>query len=189
MIFFHIFVLSGKKKKSCFLRFSGFPILYLISVIFHVFHIAENLPLYVLLHSESTKFICLKIIMIYQLIWPLRTRTVRPEGFFFFFYFGDSSWLGICSVVTLFVPVPDHAPITTHQRHFQFKICGTMGVFRNTLVGGLGKMEGGTKSFESSKRWGDKKFLTNKERGAKKVTKIDSIYLEISKFLRATQAL
>ena len=52
--------------------------------------------------------------------------------FFFFFHFGDSSWLGICSVVTLFVPVTDHAPITTHQRHFQFKICGTMGVFRNT---------------------------------------------------------
>ena len=36
---------------------------------------------------------------------------------------------------------------------------------------------------------GEQKVLTNKERGAKKVTKIDSIYLEISKFSRATQAL
>ena len=27
---------------------------------------------------------------------------------------------------TVFVPIPAHAPITAHQRHFQFKICGTI---------------------------------------------------------------
>ena len=25
--------------------------------------------------------------------------------------------------VTVFVPIPTHAPISAHQRHFQFKIC------------------------------------------------------------------
>ena len=27
---------------------------------------------------------------------------------------------------TVFVPIPAHAPITDHQHHFQFKICGTI---------------------------------------------------------------
>ena len=27
---------------------------------------------------------------------------------------------------TVFVPIPAHAPITAHQHHFQFKICGTI---------------------------------------------------------------
>ena len=28
--------------------------------------------------------------------------------------------------VTVFIPISAHAPITAHQRHFQFKICGTI---------------------------------------------------------------
>ena len=28
--------------------------------------------------------------------------------------------------ITIFVPIPAHAPITAHQGHFQFKICGTI---------------------------------------------------------------
>ena len=28
------------------------------------------------------------------------------------------------TISTVFVPIPAHAPITAHQRHFQFKICG-----------------------------------------------------------------
>ena len=27
---------------------------------------------------------------------------------------------------TVFVPIPAHAPLTAHQRHFQFKICDTI---------------------------------------------------------------
>ena len=27
---------------------------------------------------------------------------------------------------TIFVPIPAHAPVTAHQRHFQFKICCTI---------------------------------------------------------------
>ena len=42
------------------------------------------------------------------------------------------------------------------------------GVFRNTLVGGLGKMEGGQKSFELPEG-GTKKFSRSKGRGVKKV--------------------
>ena len=30
------------------------------------------------------------------------------------------------NISTIFVPIPAHAPITAHQRHFQFKICGTV---------------------------------------------------------------
>ena len=29
-------------------------------------------------------------------------------------------------ISTVFVPIPTHAPITAHQRHFQIKICGTI---------------------------------------------------------------
>ena len=32
----------------------------------------------------------------------------------------------LCNLCTVFVPIPAHAPITVHQRHFQFKICGTI---------------------------------------------------------------
>ena len=34
--------------------------------------------------------------------------------------------LGDRKICTIFVPIPAHAPITAHQRHFQFKICGTI---------------------------------------------------------------
>ena len=34
--------------------------------------------------------------------------------------------LVIAKPVTVFVPIPAHAPITAHQCHFQFKICGTI---------------------------------------------------------------
>ena len=27
---------------------------------------------------------------------------------------------------TVFVPIPAHAPVTAHQHHFQFKMCGTI---------------------------------------------------------------
>ena len=30
------------------------------------------------------------------------------------------------NLITIFVPIPAHAPITAHQHHFQFKICGTI---------------------------------------------------------------
>ena len=42
------------------------------------------------------------------------------------------------------------------------------GAFINTLVGGLGKMEGGQKSFESPEG-GDQKVFLSKGRGVKKV--------------------
>ena len=29
-------------------------------------------------------------------------------------------------ICTVFIPIPAHAPITAHQRHIQFKICGTI---------------------------------------------------------------
>ena len=29
-------------------------------------------------------------------------------------------------ICTVFVPIPAHAPITAHQRHLQFQICGTI---------------------------------------------------------------
>ena len=33
---------------------------------------------------------------------------------------------GMGAACTVFVPIPAHVPITAHQRHFQFKICGTI---------------------------------------------------------------
>ena len=44
----------------------------------------------------------------------------------------------------------------------------TKGAFINTLVGGLGKMEGGQKSFELPEG-GTKKFFRSKGGGVKKV--------------------
>ena len=49
------------------------------------------------------------------------------------------------------------------------------GVFINTLVGGLGKMEGGQKSFELPEGGGTKKFSLVKEGGSKKFGQIESI--------------
>ena len=46
------------------------------------------------------------------------------------------------------------------------------GVFINTLVGGLGKMEGGQKSFELPKGGGTKKFSIVKGGGQKSLVKL-----------------
>ena len=38
----------------------------------------------------------------------------------------SNQWTRIYDWCTIFLPIPAHAPITAHQRHFQFKICGTI---------------------------------------------------------------